>query len=49
MIASGLVHLWERPNDPVTVSFEAQAASSLQVQLVAFGYAAFTPGRVPAA
>jgi hypothetical protein len=49
VIASGLVHLWERPNDPVTLSFEQQAGTSLQVQLIAYGYAAFTAGRVPAA
>lgn len=49
VIASGLVHMWERSQDPVTVSFEAQAATSLQVQLIVHGYAAFTAGRVPAA
>lgn len=44
-----VVHLWERNNDPVTLGFEQQAGTSLQVQLVAYGYAAFTAGRYPAA
>jgi HK97 family phage major capsid protein len=47
--ASQVVHLWERANDPVTLSFEQQAGTSLQVQLVVYGYAAFTAGRYPAA
>ena len=47
--ASPVVHLWERTDDPVTLSFEQQAGTSLQVQLVAFGYFAFTAGRYPAA
>jgi HK97 family phage major capsid protein len=49
MIASGAVHLWERGTDPVTLSFEQQAGTSLQVQLVVYGYAAFTAGRLPGA
>lgn len=44
---SRVVHLWERNEDPVTLSFEQQAGTSLQVQLVAYGYAAFTAGRYP--
>jgi HK97 family phage major capsid protein len=47
--ASRLVHHWERTEDPVTLSFEQQAGTSLQVQLVAYGYQAFTAGRYPAA
>lgn len=47
--ASSVVHLWERSGDPVTLSFEQQAGTSLQVQLVCFGYVAFTAGRYPAA
>lgn len=47
--ASPVVHLWERAGDPVTLSFEQQAGTSLQVQLVCYGYAAFTAGRYPAA
>jgi HK97 family phage major capsid protein len=47
--ASRVVHLWERKNDPVSLAFEQQAGTSLQVQLVAYGYAAFTAGRYPAA
>ena len=47
--ASDVVHLFERSQDPVTLSFEQQAGTSLQVQLVAFGYAAFTAGRYPGA
>ena len=49
VMASSVVHLWERANDPVTLSFEQQAGTSLQVQLVCYGYAAFTAGRYPAA
>lgn len=47
--ASQIVHLFERPQDPVTLSFEQQAGTSLQVQLIAYGYLAFTAGRYPAA
>jgi len=49
VFASGVSHLWERDGDPVTLSFEQQAGTSLQVQLVCYGYAAFTAGRYPAA
>jgi HK97 family phage major capsid protein len=48
VIASPLTHLWERTSDPVTLSFEQQAGTSLQVQLIVYGYAAFTAGRYPA-
>jgi HK97 family phage major capsid protein len=47
VISSNVVHLWERPEDPVTLGFEQQAGTSLQVQLVAYGYSAFTAGRYP--
>ena len=46
--ASRLVHVWERDADPVTLSFEQQAGTSLQVQLIAYGYQSFTAGRYPA-
>lgn len=49
VFASPVVHLFERGGDPVTLSFEQQAGSSLQVQLVVYGYAAFTAGRYPGA
>ena len=49
VFASGVVHLWERSEDPITLAFEQQAGTSLQVQLVAYGYAAFSAGRYPAA
>jgi HK97 family phage major capsid protein len=49
VFASDAVPLWERQGDPVTLSFEQQAGTSLQVQLIAYGYAAFTAGRYPAA
>jgi HK97 family phage major capsid protein len=49
VMASNVVHLFERPNDPVTLAFEQQAGTSLQVQLIAYGYVAFTAGRYPAA
>lgn len=49
VMASRLVHLWESPDGPRTVAFEGQAATSLQVQLVAYGYLGFTAGRYPAA
>lgn len=48
-MSSAVVHLFERNNDPVTLSFEQQAGTSLQVQLVAYGYSAFTAGRYPGA
>jgi HK97 family phage major capsid protein len=48
-VCSPVVHLFERGGDPVTLSFEQQAATSLQVQLVVYGYAAFTAGRYPGA
>jgi hypothetical protein len=46
---SQAIHLWERANDPVTLTFEQQAGTSLQVQLVCYGYVAFTAGRYPSA
>jgi HK97 family phage major capsid protein len=49
VLASQVCHLWERDNDPVMLSFEQQAGTSLQVQLVGYGYSAFTAGRYPAA
>jgi HK97 family phage major capsid protein len=49
VIADPVVHLWERGSDPVTLSFEQQAGTSLQVQLIVFGYIAFTAGRYPGA
>lgn len=49
VIASPAVILWEREDDPVTLAFEQQAGTSLQVQLVCYGYSAFTAGRYPAA
>jgi HK97 family phage major capsid protein len=47
--ATRIVHLWERAEDPVTLSFEQQAGTALTVELIAYGYAAFTAGRYPAA
>ena len=44
---SNVVHLWERQEDPGTLALEQQAGTSLQVQLIAYGYAAFTAGRYP--
>src|SRR5581483_3728198 len=49
VFASGVSHLWERDGDPVTLSFEQLAGTSLQVQLVCYGYAAFPAGRCRAA
>jgi HK97 family phage major capsid protein len=49
IVAHQIVHLFERQQDPVTLSFEQQAGTSLQVQLVCYGYVAFTAGRYPAA
>ena len=49
VVAHPPVHLLERPNDPVTLAFEQQAATSLQVQLVAYSYIAYTAGRYPGA
>ncbi len=47
VISSPIVHLWERPDDPVTLAFEQQAGTALQVQLIAYGYVAYTAGRYP--
>lgn len=47
VFCSNVVHLWERSEDPITLAFEQQAGTALQVQLVAYGYAAFTAGRYP--
>jgi HK97 family phage major capsid protein len=45
-----LVNLLERGDGaPITVGIEQQAGTSMQVQLVAYGYVAFTAGRYPAA
>jgi HK97 family phage major capsid protein len=49
VFASGVQHLWERPEDPVTLSFEQTGATSLQVNLICYGYAAATFGRYPPA
>jgi len=49
VIASPAVILWEDNNAPVTLAFEQQAGTALQVQLVCYGYSAFTAGRYPAA
>jgi HK97 family phage major capsid protein len=40
--ASPLVHLFERAQDPTTLSIDQQAGSALQVNLVAYSYAAYT-------
>jgi hypothetical protein len=48
-LASRCIPLLERPSDPVTLSFEAQAASSLQIQLACYGYLALVGGRYPGA
>jgi HK97 family phage major capsid protein len=48
--ASQVVHLWEADGGhPITLRFEETAGTSLQTQLVAYGYAAFTAGRYPSA
>src|SRR5262249_38488034 len=47
--ASRGVHLLERQADPVTVTFDQPLGPQLALQLVAYGYAAFTAGRYPAA
>jgi len=49
VMASQAALLWERADDPVTLAFEQQAGTSLQTQLVCYGYSAFTAGRYPAA
>ena len=45
--ASQIVHLWERPEDPITLAFEQQAGTELSIRLIAYGYAAFSAGRYP--
>ena len=49
VVCSNLVHLFERPNDPVVLAFEQTNATSLQVTLVGYSYVAYTAGRFPAA
>jgi HK97 family phage major capsid protein len=49
VFASQAPILFERTGDPITLGFEQQAGSSLQVQLVCYGYSAFAGGRFPAA
>lgn len=41
--------LWEDPNAPFTIRAEQPYAGSLGVQLVTYGYSAFTAGRYPSA
>jgi hypothetical protein len=49
VFCSSLVNLWEPSTGPATFRFDEQAATSLQVQLVVEGVAAFTAGRYPSA
>jgi len=49
VMASPVVHLFERSGDPVTLSFEQTSATALTVNLVCYGYIAFTAGRYPGA
>lgn len=49
IVSSRVSHLWERPQDPVTLSFEQTTGTSLQINLVIYRYAAFTAGRYPGA
>jgi len=49
VIASPVVHLLERSGDPVTLAFEQTGATTLTVNLIAYGYVAFTAGRYPGA
>jgi HK97 family phage major capsid protein len=49
VIADRVVHLFERASDPVTLSFEQTGATNLTVNLIAYGYLAFTAGRYPGA
>lgn len=49
VMASSVVHLFERTSDPVTLAFEQTSGTALTVNLICYGYAAFTAGRYPAA
>lgn len=49
VLASRAIPLLERATDPLTLSFEQQAGTSLQVQLVVYGYLALASGRYPSA
>jgi HK97 family phage major capsid protein len=49
VIADRVVHLFVRASDPVTLSFEQTGATNLTVNLIAYGYIAFTAGRYPGA
>lgn len=48
-IASGECHLWEDPAAPVLIRAEQPAASTLQIQFVAFSYFAYCLSRYPGA
>jgi HK97 family phage major capsid protein len=43
--SSPCVMLWERSGDPVQLRFEGATATSLQVNLICFGYMAYTASR----
>jgi hypothetical protein len=47
IFASQVVQLWERPDDPMTLAFEQQAGTSLEVQLVTYGYRSEMPPQGP--
>lgn len=49
VMASQAVILWERPEGPITLAIEEAKATQLTVQLVCYGYSAFSAGRYPAA
>lgn len=51
IFASGVVHLWEAEGDraPVTLRFDQQAGTSLEVMLAGYEYCGFSSGRYPGA
>lgn len=49
VFASGVVHLWEDGDQPITLRFDQQAGTSLEVMLAGYQYAAFSAGRYPGA
>jgi len=50
LLNSQAVLLWETPDGtPITLAFEQTAGNSLVVELIAYGYSAFTAARYPAA
>ena len=47
VFSSPVQHIWERPNDPITVAFAQTAATTLTLTLIFYSYASYSSGRFP--